>query len=265
MEVDLKMLVGTVFLLSLAVGAHLANLCKEPDKSSDFLETGFSISVLLPEYPLPSGNVITPHFPYFAQMVRPAIDIAAKRFPHFLPNHNVTLMYGNTMCDSGVALNVALVDWLDRGANAFIGPACEYTSSQVSRFLGYRNVPMVTGGAMASGFRMDSDHPTITRTQAPYRKMGEFAQDFFVKQNWSRVIMVYRREEDQIRDCWFAMGSIYRVLYEANFHATHMGFDEVVFGSSDYLNLLKEDIAPKARSKLSPLSCPFSPTCHSLP
>ncbi len=162
----------------------------------------------------------------------------------------------------GVALNVALVDWLDRGANAFIGPACEYTTSQVSRFLGYRNVPMVTGGAMARGFRIDSDHPTITRTQAPYRKMGEFAHDFFLKQNWSRIIMVYRREEDQIRDCYFAMGSIYRVLLEANFHATHGDFDEAIFSSKDYLNLLKEDIMPKARSKFPILSSKFDLPCN---
>ena len=248
MEIDLKMFVRSVVLLSLATRVHLAKLCKAPAKCPDSHGTGFNIAVLLPEYPLPR---ISPAFPYYMQMVSPGIEIAAKRFPEMLPNSTVTLMYRNTECDLAVALNVALVDWLDRGADVFIGPACEYTTSQVSRFLGYRNVPMVTGGAMASGFRLDKDHPTITRTQAPYQKMGEAVRDFFLQHNWNHTIMMYKREENQIKDCYFAMGSIYRVLLDESFQTIHGDFDEATHTSRDYLNMLEENVMPKARSKLS--------------
>ncbi|XP_038046748.1 atrial natriuretic peptide receptor 3-like [Patiria miniata] len=243
------MLVGTAVLLSLPAPVHLIRQCQPHDKEQDSLLTSLTMSVLLPGYPVPR---LPPnrYYPFFMQMVRPATDMALQRYSEILPNHNVTVLYGNTLCESGIALNTALVDWLDHGADVFIGPACEYTASQVSRFLGFRNVPMVTGAAMAMGFRRDGDHPTITRTQAPYNKMGEAVRDFFVQFAWNHTVMVYRKEDVPISDCKFAMGSIYRVLLEHGFQTTHGDFEEVIFKDRDYITMLEEEVMPKARSKL---------------
>ncbi|XP_022087156.1 atrial natriuretic peptide receptor 1-like isoform X5 [Acanthaster planci] len=246
MEIDLKMLIRTVVLLSLPTRVYLLRQCQPHEKENDSLRTSLTVSILLPSYPvsklLPDRNL-----PYFKQMAMPAIDMALRRYPELLPNHNLTRLYGETRCEPSFALNAALVHWLDEGADVFFGPACEFTASQVSRFLGFRQVPMVTGAAMAMGFRYDEYHPTITRTQAPYKKMGEAVRDFFLRFDWNHTFLVYRKEEAPLRDCYFAMGSIYRVLQDYGFQSTHDDFEEAIYGSKDYLTLLEEEIRPKAR------------------
>ncbi|MED6284058.1 hypothetical protein CHARACLAT_015374 [Characodon lateralis] len=95
---------------------------------------------------------------------------------------------------------------------AFIGPGCDYSSSPVARFTTHWDVPMVTAGARAIGFKT---YGAVTNTGPTHLKLGEFSLKIQETFGWQRhAMLVYsdNKDSNDDRPYYFAVEGVYDLL-----------------------------------------------------
>lgn len=158
--------------------------------------------------------------------VRPAIDYALKSI-----NSNESLNsgfsfkvhYNNSNCG-----NQALFSFVERSflkkPDVVLGPVCEYAAAQVVRMASYWNIPILSAGALASGFgTKKAEYTHLTRVSPAYSKMGEAFGAMFKHFSWKRAVLIY--QEDKERNCFFSIEGVYAVLEAEGYHTITLAFD----------------------------------------
>jgi len=127
--------------------------------------------------------------------------------------------YGNSECSETMGPLAAIDKYLERRADVFIGPACNYALSPVARFSPYWNIPVVTGGALVSAFGMKSVYRLLTRVTSPYSQLGTFIVDHLMAEfNWTTAGIVYqnylgvRAMKFGKSKCYFTVEGVYTAL-----------------------------------------------------
>ncbi|KAK1174289.1 atrial natriuretic peptide receptor 3-like isoform X2 [Acipenser oxyrinchus oxyrinchus] len=108
--------------------------------------------------------------------VRPAIDYALKSInsnESLNSGFNFKVHYNNSNCG-----NQALFSFVERSfqkkPDVVLGPVCEYAAAQVVRMASYWNIPILSAGALASGFgTKKAEYTHLTRVSPAYSKMGK--------------------------------------------------------------------------------------------
>ena len=130
--------------------------------------------------------------------------------------------YGNSKCSETMGPLAAIDKYLERRADVFIGPACDYAVSPVARFSPYWNIPVVTGGALVSAFGMKSTYRLLTRVTSPYSQLGTFiVEHLMVEFNWTTAGIVYQNHLG-VRamrlgksKCYFTVEGVYTALQKS--------------------------------------------------
>ncbi|XP_007895387.1 atrial natriuretic peptide receptor 3 isoform X1 [Callorhinchus milii] len=137
--------------------------------------------------------------------VRPAIDYAIQNLVQ--SPFNFSVKYVDSECG-----NMALFHLVDiclvQKPDVIVGPVCDYASAPVARLASYWKIPMVSAGALASGFaHKKPEYSHLTRVSPAYSKMGEMFLAMFRRYRWKRVALVF--EDDlQERNCYFTVGGV---------------------------------------------------------
>ncbi|XP_056154020.1 atrial natriuretic peptide receptor 1 [Lampris incognitus] len=156
--------------------------------------------------------------------VAPALYRAVVRVnadPSLLPGLNLQLVYGSSenregFCSDSMAPLVAVDLKLSYDPWAFIGPGCDYSSSPVGRFTTHWEVPMVTAGARAIGFK---DYTAVTNTGPTHKKLGEFGlkiQEYFGWQRHAMLMFSDNKDFNNDRPCYFAIEGLYTLFEDKN-------------------------------------------------
>lgn len=137
--------------------------------------------------------------------------------PWLLPGLELRLVHGSSenhegFCSDSMAPLVAVDLKQSNDPWAFIGPGCDYSSSPVARFTTHWDVPMVTAGARAFGFK---DYAAVTNTGPTHKKLGEFGmkiQEMFGW--WAHAMLIYSDNKDanDDRPCYFAVEGLYTLF-----------------------------------------------------
>lgn len=155
--------------------------------------------------------------------VAPALYRAIDRInsdPTLLPGLRLRLVHGSSenrdgFCSDLVAPLVAVDFKFSYDPWAFIGPGCDYASAPVGRFTSHWEVPMVTAGARAIGFK---HFDAVTNTGPTHKKLGEFTGTMQWYFGWHRhAMLVYSDKKDNNNDdrqCYFTVEGLYTVLQE---------------------------------------------------
>lgn len=156
--------------------------------------------------------------------VGPALEMAIRRVnsdPWLLPGLQLHLVHNNSenregYCSDSMAPLVAVDLKMSYDPWAFIGPGCDYSSSPVARFTSHWDVPMVTAGARAIGFKF---YKAVTNTGPTHVKLGEFSMKMQETFGWQRqVMLIYTDNKDanDDRQCYFAVEGVYELLGKHN-------------------------------------------------
>ncbi|XP_078031898.1 atrial natriuretic peptide receptor 1 [Epinephelus lanceolatus] len=156
--------------------------------------------------------------------VAPALLQAVRRVnsdPRLLLGLKLQLVHGNSenregFCSDYIAPLVAVDLKLFNDPWAFIGPGCDYSSSPVARFTTHWDVPMVTAGARAIGFK---SYTAVTNTGPTHQKLGEFGakiQDTFGWRQHTMLIFSDKKDANDDRPCYFAVEGLFTVLEKHN-------------------------------------------------
>uniref|UniRef100_A0A6Q2XK50 Guanylate cyclase n=1 Tax=Esox lucius TaxID=8010 RepID=A0A6Q2XK50_ESOLU len=198
---------------------------------------------------LPLSNT---NYPWAWPRVGPALIRALEQVndnPNLLPGHRLRLIFNSSenkdgFCSDSVAPLVAVDFKFSYDPWAFIGPGCDYSSSPVGRFTTHWDVPMVTAGAAAIGFKMFT---SITNTGPTHKKLGEFGVHLHRHFGWHKHGMImFSDNKDDDRPYYFTAEGMYTQLHLENITTADLVFNE---NSFHYDSLITE-ISQGARGEL---------------
>ncbi|XP_010871981.2 atrial natriuretic peptide receptor 1 isoform X1 [Esox lucius] len=181
---------------------------------------------------LPLSNT---NYPWAWPRVGPALIRALEQVndnPNLLPGHRLRLIFNSSenkdgFCSDSVAPLVAVDFKFSYDPWAFIGPGCDYSSSPVGRFTTHWDVPMVTAGAAAIGFKMFT---SITNTGPTHKKLGEFGVHLHRHFGWHKHGMImFSDNKDDDRPYYFTAEGMYTQLHLENITTADLVFNENSF------------------------------------
>ncbi|KAK2830971.1 hypothetical protein Q5P01_018902 [Channa striata] len=194
---------------------HSAVLCISAENATEGLQD-VTLAAILP--------LTNTDYAWAWPRVAPALHRAVQRVnsdPWLLPGLKLCLVHGSSenrdgFCSDSMAPLVAVDLKLSHDPWAFIGPGCDYSSSPVARFTTHWEVPMVTAGARAFGFK---DYAAVTNTGPTHKKLGEFGMRIQETFGWHRhalLIFSDKKDTNDDRPCYFAVEGLYQLFGEHN-------------------------------------------------
>ncbi|XP_064163872.1 atrial natriuretic peptide receptor 3-like [Anguilla rostrata] len=164
---------------------------------------------------LPKNN----SYHFSISMVAPAIDYAQKKMKSvngLYSGLNFNFHYENSNCG-----DEALFRLVDRSCqkkpDLILGPVCEYAAAPVARMASHWNIPVISAGALASGFSYKKEYSHLTRVAPSYLKMAETFSAMFHRFNWKNAFLIYEDDMDQ-RNCYFTLEGVHNILKTENVH-----------------------------------------------
>ncbi|XP_046432622.1 atrial natriuretic peptide receptor 1 isoform X2 [Neodiprion fabricii] len=183
--------------------------------------------------------------------VLPAVQLAVKfvespKGP--LPGWTIKVDYRDSQCSSTFGPLAAFDFYINKTADAFLGPVCDYVIAPVARYAGAWGIPVLTAGAQADAFRHKDEHyPTLTRMMGSHSLVGDALRYILQGFGWKVAGLLYHNHEMSSSrgnsECHFTLSAVFRALNQSS---VHKGFNQETATPKDYRQLLKS-LANNAR------------------
>ncbi|XP_038558736.1 atrial natriuretic peptide receptor 3 isoform X2 [Micropterus salmoides] len=99
-----------------------------------------------------------------------------------------------------------------RKPDLILGPVCEYEAAAVVRLASHWNIPVITAGALATGFsNKNTEFSHLTRIAPSYVKMAETFTAMFEHFAWKKALLVYEDDKEE-RNCYFTLEGVYHLM-----------------------------------------------------
>ena len=186
-----------------------------PVSRTSALNESVDVLVLLPQ---------NDSYIFSVSRVSPALEYARRRLSAGpFAGLNFTLRYVNSNC--GMEALFALVDVArDERPDLIMGPVCEYAAAPVVRVASHWNIPVISAGALASGFsHKQPEYALLTRIAPSYLKMAETFAAMFAHFGWSNAHLIYHEDKDE-RNCFFTMEGVH-ILLDGHYDTTAFSVD----------------------------------------
>ena len=138
--------------------------------------------------------------------------------PSFLDGYQLEPTFGDSQCSDIYGPLVAIDMYLNRTADAFIGPACDYAVAPIARFSPHWNIPVVTGGALVRALSdKASQYKLLTRIGPTYAKIGDLFLKLMTRFNWNHTAAIYSdnlgvNKHKGKTSCYFTIEGVYPTL-----------------------------------------------------
>uniref|UniRef100_A0A452H9D0 Guanylate cyclase n=1 Tax=Gopherus agassizii TaxID=38772 RepID=A0A452H9D0_9SAUR len=193
--------------------ALAAVLCRGPGANRSL-----SLAVVLPE-----RNVSYPWaWPRVGPAIRLALEALERGDPPLLPGPlAVRLHFRSSELEGACSEYVAPLNAVDlklyHDPDVLFGPGCVYPAASVGRFASHWRLPLITAGAVATGFSHKQEHyGTTVRTGPSAPKLGAFVSQLHAHFNWSaRAALLYADHKTDDRPYYFTIEGVYQELQEA--------------------------------------------------
>ncbi|XP_075443839.1 atrial natriuretic peptide receptor 3 isoform X2 [Ascaphus truei] len=174
---------------------------------------------------LPSDN----SYMFSLARVKPAIEYALRSIKEnetLLPGFIFNVSYKNSDCGNQALFNLVDTVIQLQKPDVILGPVCEYAAAPVARLASHWNIPMMSAGALATGFMQKADEFShLTRVSPAYSKMGEMFLAMFRYHKWNKAMLVYSDDKLE-RNCYFTLEGVHDAFMEEGYHMSIHNFDE---------------------------------------
>ncbi|XP_034728307.1 atrial natriuretic peptide receptor 3 [Etheostoma cragini] len=163
---------------------------------------------------LPKNN----SYPFSHTRVSPAILYAQQRLKTDGGQYSgfrFNIHFENSNCLNDALFG--LVDrWCERKPDLILGPVCEYEAAAVVRLASHWDIPVISAGALATGFsNKNSEYSHLTRIAPSYLKMAETFTAVFEHFTWKSALLVYEDDKEE-RNCYFTVEGVYHLMADFN-------------------------------------------------
>lgn len=217
------------FFISLCLYLWLVLL---PGRTSTAVNEDIEVLVMLPK-----NN----SYMFSIARVAPAIEYAKQGLKigsGLYSGLNFNLRYEDSDCG-----NDALFSLVDRSCekkpDLILGPVCEYAAAPVVRMASHWNIPVISTGALASGFSdKEKEYSHLTRISPSYLKMAEIFSAMFRHFNWKDALLIFDDDKEE-RNCFFTLEGVHLKLME-EYHTVHIAIDtkEEGLNADDIINYI---------------------------
>ncbi|XP_069483189.1 atrial natriuretic peptide receptor 3 isoform X2 [Ambystoma mexicanum] len=216
------MVPSVAVLLSVALTLALVEGSSQPGG-----EDQVNVLVLLPQ-----DNV----YMFSLARVKPAIEYALRSLREdgaLLPGVSFRVEYGDSECGNRALFLLVDAAVQRQKPDLILGPVCEYAAASVARLASHWNIPMISAGALATGFTLrGSEYSHLTRVSPAYSKMGEMFLSMFRFHKWKRALLVYSDDKLE-RNCYFSVEGVHMVFQEEGLHMSFYSFDDTKHVDAD--------------------------------
>ncbi|KOC59164.1 Atrial natriuretic peptide receptor 1 [Habropoda laboriosa] len=134
-----------------------------------------------------------------------------------LAGWNITVDHRDSGCSSTYGPLAAFEFYINRTADAFLGPVCDYVIAPVARYAGVWGIPVLTAGAQAEAFRYKGEHyPTLTRMMGSHRLVGEALRHILKRFGWKIAGLLYHNHAMASSrghsECHFTLSAVFTAL-----------------------------------------------------
>lgn len=158
--------------------------------------------------------------------VAPAIRYAQRRLQ--AAGGQFSGFHFNLHFEDSDCVNDALFTLVERSCSQkpdlILGPVCEYEAAAVVRLASHWSIPVISAGALATGFRdKRTEYSQLTRIAPSYVKMAETFTALFEHFSWRSVLLVFE-DDKQERNCFFTLEGVYHLM--TDYHIKTYSFSE---------------------------------------
>uniref|UniRef100_A0A452H7X1 Guanylate cyclase n=1 Tax=Gopherus agassizii TaxID=38772 RepID=A0A452H7X1_9SAUR len=199
-------------------GHRPGDWCPHTSGQPEGANRSLSLAVVLPE-----RNVSYPWaWPRVGPAIRLALEALERGDPPLLPGPlAVRLHFRSSELEGACSEYVAPLNAVDlklyHDPDVLFGPGCVYPAASVGRFASHWRLPLITAGAVATGFSHKQEHyGTTVRTGPSAPKLGAFVSQLHAHFNWSaRAALLYADHKTDDRPYYFTIEGVYQELQEA--------------------------------------------------
>uniref|UniRef100_A0A673XEH1 Natriuretic peptide receptor 3 n=1 Tax=Salmo trutta TaxID=8032 RepID=A0A673XEH1_SALTR len=203
-----------------------------PGRTSTAVNEDIEVLVMLPK-----NN----SYMFSIARVAPAIEYAKQRLKiggGLYSGLHFNLRYEDSNCG-----NDALFSLVDRSCekkpDLVLGPVCEYAAAPVVRMASHWNIPVISTGALASGFSdKEKEYSHLTRISPSYLKMAEIFSAMFHHFNWKDALLIFDDDKEE-RNCYFTLEGVHLKLME-EYQTVHIAINtkEEGLNADDIINYI---------------------------
>lgn len=129
---------------------------------------------------------------------------------------NFTINYRDSNCSGTWAPLHAMDMYYKNEAHVFFGPLCTFATSPVARYSPYWEIPVITPGARAEGFKDKQEFRLLTRMSGSYSNTANVVYSILQYFSWSRAGIIYHNNliKPELGDAetFFLCKPVYHVL-----------------------------------------------------
>uniref|UniRef100_A0A3Q1GG49 Natriuretic peptide receptor 3 n=2 Tax=Acanthochromis polyacanthus TaxID=80966 RepID=A0A3Q1GG49_9TELE len=146
--------------------------------------------------------------------VAPAIRYAQQKMK--ADGNQYSGFHFNIHFENSDCVNDALFTLVDRSCgqkpDLILGPVCEYEAAPVVRVASHWKIPVISAGALATGFgNKKTEFSHLTRIAPSYVKMAETFTAMFEHFTWKSALLVYEDDKEE-RNCFFTLEGVYHLM-----------------------------------------------------
>lgn len=207
------------------------------------LARNLTLAVVLPEHNL--------SYAWAWPRVGPAVALAVEALGRALP---VDLRFVSSELDGACSEYLAPLRAVDlklyHDPDLLLGPGCVYPAASVARFASHWRLPLLTAGAVASGFAAKNEHyRTLVRTGPSAPKLGEFVVTLHGHFNWTaRAALLYLDARTDDRPHYFTIEGVFEALQGSNLSVQHQVYAREPGGPEQATHFIRAN----GRSKCGP-------------
>ncbi|KAM4607253.1 atrial natriuretic peptide receptor 3 [Polymixia lowei] len=161
---------------------------------------------------LPKNNSYIFSYP----RVAPAIEYAQQRLKKDDGQYsglNFKIQYENSGCGNDALFTLVDIS-CEKKPDLILGPVCEYAAASVVRLASHWNIPVISAGALATGFsNKNKEYSHLTRIAPSYLKMADTFAEMFHHFTWKGALLIYEDDKEE-RNCYFALEGVFVLLEE---------------------------------------------------
>jgi hypothetical protein len=108
---------------------------------------------------------------------------------------NFTINYRDSQCSGTQAPLLAMDLYYKRESHVFFGPMCTYATSPVARYSPYWQIPVITPGARADGFKDKQEYKLLTRMSGSYSNTADAVHSILSEFSWKQIGIIYHNNK----------------------------------------------------------------------